>query len=216
MLMTEQGSTSRELGLLPYVELSFGVIGQTLPADHGYGLYSAIAHLCPEIHESKGISVQTIYGKPDRKGKIYLNHKSRLRIRVSIDQFSMFYSLAGRHLAIGSHQIQLDIPQIFTLQSSSQLRARIVTIKGFQEPESLLDAANRQLQALEIAGKVSVLLNADGEADRKTIKIKSFSIVGFGLQVCDLSEQDAIKLQVYGLGGKRKMGCGVFVPLLSE
>jgi hypothetical protein len=27
---------------VPFVELSFGVIGRTLPADHGYGLYSAI------------------------------------------------------------------------------------------------------------------------------------------------------------------------------
>ncbi|KGF72645.1 hypothetical protein DO97_06860 [Neosynechococcus sphagnicola sy1] len=34
----EQGSLFQ-----PYVELSFAVIGETLPADHGYGLYSAIA-----------------------------------------------------------------------------------------------------------------------------------------------------------------------------
>jgi CRISPR-associated protein Cas6 len=216
MQITEPSPVASNSLSLPYVELSFRVMGQTLPADHGYGLYSAIAHRCPEIHGLESISIQTVYGIPDRKGKIYLNQKSRLRIRVSIDQFSMFYSLAGRNLAIGGHQIQLDVPQIFTLQSSSQLRARIVTIKGFQESELLLDAVNRQLQILGIAGKANILLNPDGEVDRKTIKIKRFSVVGFGVEVRDLSKQDSIKLQVCGLGGKRKMGCGVFVPLLSE
>ncbi|MCA6558614.1 MAG: type I-MYXAN CRISPR-associated protein Cas6/Cmx6, partial [Pseudanabaena sp. M114S2SP2A07QC] len=31
--------------------------------------------------------------------------------------------------------------------------------------------------------------------------------------VSGLSEEDSIKLQIFGLGGKRRMGCGVFVPM---
>ncbi|MFM8300877.1 MAG: type I-MYXAN CRISPR-associated protein Cas6/Cmx6 [Microcystis aeruginosa] len=38
-------------------------------------------------------------------------------------------------------------------------------------------------------------------------------MVGFALAIFDLSEEDSIKLQIHGLGGKRRMGCGVFVPL---
>jgi hypothetical protein len=47
MLATESHGVDVDSAVVPYVELSFGVIGKTLPADHGYGLYSAIALLPP-------------------------------------------------------------------------------------------------------------------------------------------------------------------------
>jgi CRISPR-associated protein Cas6 len=196
----------------PYVELSFGVIGKTLPADHGYGLYSAIAHLCPDIHEQEGISILTISGIPNKQGKIYLTEKSRFRMRVSTDHIASVYRLAGKSLKIGNHSIRLGVPQIFSLQAYSLMRSRIVVIKGFQEVDDFLQASKRQLDKLGITGSLEIPKNLYGLPDRKTIKIKRFTIVGFGLEVGDLSEEDSLKLQSFGLGGKRRMGCGVFVP----
>lgn len=197
---------------LPYVELSFEISGQTLPANHGYGLYCAIAHLCPEIHQQQGLSIQTITGIPDKQGKIYLTDKSRLRIRLPGERVPLVYPLAGKQLTIGVHHIRLHIPQIFPLQPASRLRSRIVIITKFQEPEPFLEAAKRQMNELSIQGKVSIPINADGEPDRKAIKIKQYSVVGFGLEVTDLSDEDSIKLQTFGLGGKHRMGCGLFSP----
>ncbi len=198
---------------LPYVELNFGLTGQTLPADHGYGLYSALSHLQPELHHLDGLSIQTITGIPDKQGKIYLTNKSRLRIRLPGDKVPLVYPLAGKPLTIGVHHIRLHIPQIFELKPESRLRSRIVTIKKFQEPEPFLDAAKRQLDELGIEGTISIPINAEGEPDRKAIKIKQYSVVGFGLEVTGLNERDSIKLQEHGLGGKHRMGCGVFVPM---
>ena len=195
-----------------HVELSFSVIGTSLPADHGYGLYSAIAHLAPQVHEQEGVSILTITGIPDRKGKIFLTERSHLRIRLPYECMPMIYHLAGKQLTIGSHSIRLGIPQIFMLRPAERLRARIVTIKNHQEPESFLAAARLQLGALGIAGEAIVPVDAEGKFDRKTIKIKTYSVVGFGLEVSGLSEEDSIKLQISGLGGKHRMGCGVFVP----
>lgn len=200
---------------LPHVELSFGISGETLPADHGYRLYSAIAHQEPALHEQEWLSLQTITGIPDHLGKIYLTNKSRLRIRLPANKVPLVYSLAGKHLTIGTHLIQLQIPQIFILQPFMTMRSRIVTIKKFQEPEPFLAAAKRQLDDLGIQGSVSMLTNVEGKPDRKAIKIKQYSVVGFGLEVTNLSKQDSLKLQMVGLGGKRRMGCGVFVPLLG-
>ena len=198
---------------LPYVELSFGISGQTLPADHGYGLYSAIAHLCPELHQQDWLSVETVCGKPDRQGKINLTRQSRLKIRLpdGRSKVSLVLPLAGKRLTIGKHEIQLHIPQICTLQPVSKLRSRIVTIKGFQDPEPFLEAAKRQLDAFEIRGKVSIPSNSEGKPDRKTLKIQQYTVVGFGLEVTDLTDEDSIKLQILGCGGKRRMGAGVFV-----
>lgn len=196
----------------PYVELSFGVIGQALPADHGYGLYSAIAHICPAVHDQEGISILTISGEPDRKGKIALSKSSQLRIRLPYepDKLAHILPLAGKTLTIGNHSIQLNIPQIFPLRPYDKLRARIVTIKKFQEPEPFLEAVNRQMDALRIQGNAFVPQDETGQPLRKAIKIKSYSVVGFSVIITDLNDEDSLKLQAYGIGGKRRMGCGVF------
>lgn len=211
MLVTQKDTEISAFNL-PYVELNFGLTGQTLPADHGYGLYSALSHLQPDLHHLDGLSIQTITGIPDKQGKIYLSDKSRLRIRLPGDKVPLVYPLAGKHLTIGIHHIRLGIPQIFELQPASRLRSRIVTIKKFQEPEPFLDAAQRQLDELGIEGRIAIPINAEGEPDRKAIKIKQYSVVGFGLEVSNLSDESSLVLQQVGLGGKRRMGCGVFSP----
>jgi CRISPR-associated protein Cas6 len=215
MVLIENKPNTQELLNVPYVELSFGVIGETLPADHGYGLYSAIVHLCPEIHELDGVSIQTIPGKPDHQGKISLHAQSRFRVRLPYDSqlISLLLPLAGQHFRIGNHEIQLGIPQMAPIQPATMLRSRLVTIKKFQEPEPFLAAVQRQLATLEIEATAEIPTNRKGELDRKTIKIKTYSVVGFGVYITDLNEQDSMKIQIYGLGGKHRMGCGIFNSL---
>jgi CRISPR-associated protein Cas6 len=91
-----------------------------------------------------------------------------------------------------------------------------VVIKGYQEPTAFIEAVSRQLETLEIKGRTVIPFSTQGEIERKTIKIKRFTVVGFTLAIFDLSEEDSIKLQIHGLGGKRRMGCGVFVPVGSN
>jgi CRISPR-associated protein Cas6 len=202
--------------VLPHVEMGFPIVeGEILPADNAYGLYSAISHVHAEIHARDDISIQSIAGKPYEPGKIQLHCHSQLRIRIPYDPetLGLILPLAGQKLTIGIHQIQLGIPMMSPLQPVSVLRSRIVTIKKFQEPESFLAAIQRQLDALEIAGIAKIPLNKNGEIDRKAIKIKQYSVVGFGVEISNLSDEDSIKLQIAGLGGKHKMGCGIFNPL---
>jgi CRISPR-associated protein Cas6 len=79
-----------------------------------------------------------------------------------------------------------------------------------------LEAVQRQLAALEIDGQVEIPIDAMGKPDRKTIKIKRFTVVGFGLEISGLSDADSLKLQAVGLGGKHKMGAGIFIPYRSS
>jgi CRISPR-associated protein Cas6 len=212
VLATEHLNQVGNVSEVPYIDLNFRIIGETLPADHGYGLYSAIAHLCPMVHEQEGISVSTISGKPDRHGNIYLSKSSHLKFRLpyEADKIAQILPLAGQVLKIGTHSIQLSIPQIFPLRPFDKLRSRIVTIKKFQDSEPFLDAAKRQMDALGIQGNAFVPLDEMGQPSRKAIKIKTFSVVGFSLIVTDLNDEDSLKLQAYGLGGKHRMGCGIF------
>lgn len=195
----------------PFVELSFPIRGQSFPADHGYGLYASLILLFPELRYTSQLSILTIPGIPDRQGKIFLTDQSHLRIRVPVSKIPLVYPLAGKKIKIGIHEVQTGIPYVSVLQPAPTLRARIVTLKGHLEPQSFLAATRRQMDALGIAGELSIPLNRDGEPSRKTIKVKRYTVVGFTTEVTGLSDEDSLKLQQWGLGGKRRMGCGVFV-----
>jgi CRISPR-associated protein Cas6 len=196
----------------PFVELCFPVRGKYLPADHGYALFAACVHLNPDIRQQNTLSILTIPGFPDKQGKIILTEQSHLRIRVPIPQIPLIYKLAGKSIRLGIHEIQIGIPEIFTLKPATKLKSRIVVIKGHSEPESFLVAAQRQLDDLGISAQVSIPRDRQGELCRKTIKVKHYTIVGFSTEVFGLSDEDSLKLQQWGIGGKRHMGCGYFLP----
>ena len=201
-------------GFEPFVELSFPIQGKTLPADHGYGLYAAFVHLIPEIRLQPYIRILTIPGFGDRQGEILLTEQSCLRIRVPVSRIPVVYQLAGKRICIGKHGIGIGIPAVYILRPTKTLRARIVTIKGkdYTQPEPFIVAVERQLEKLKISGKASIPVDLDGNPCRKTIKIKRFTVVGFTTEVSDLSDEESIKLQQWGIGGKAHMGCGYFLP----
>ncbi len=211
--MNTNKSIFQGVNIEPFVELSFPVRGITLPADHGYRMYAALVRKIPPLHEDREVSISTISGIRDKQGKICLSGRSVLLMRVPVGKIPMVYCLAGQKIQVGLHEIILGIPKTSMLQPVSQLRARVVTIKGYTQPEDFQAAAQRQLEKLGIYGELQLFPSAEGS--RKTIKIQSRWIVGFTLVVSRLSRDDSIKLQQWGIGGKRHMGCGVFLPWRS-
>jgi len=196
---------------LPYIDLTFSLIGETVPLDHGYELFSAIAHFQSKLHKLNTVGIHTIAGIP-QSGVIHLTENSRLRIRLPVDQVRLVYPLAGKTLRIGKHTIRLGIPDICLLQPAQKLRSRIVVIRGYAEPEGFLAVAKRQLEKLGIQGTATIVKKSDGSSKRRTIKVHDSTLVGFSLDVANESDDDSLILQMYGIGGKRKMGCGLFVP----
>lgn len=211
-------SASRQMRetLEPCVELKFPVSGTELPADHNYGLYAAFVHQIPELRQQYDISILTVPGFSDRNGKILLTSESCLRIRVPVSKIPLVYQLAGKQVSIGKYPISIGIPQALVLHPAANLKARIVTIKGYMQPDSFLAAARRQLSDLGISGEISISTDRSGNPSRKTIKIKRYTVVGFTTEVSGLNDADSILLQQWGLGGKRHMGCGVFLPCKGD
>lgn len=198
------------------INLSFPLTGTELPADMNHRLCAAICKKLPQLHEIEGLAINTIAGIPDRQGKIHLTSKSRLLLRLPVEVIVHVYHLAGQTLNVGGYTIQLGNPELETLKPVDCLKARLVTIKGYTEPAPFLEAAHRQLQALGINANIGIPANDNGEPKRLTLKIsketRNYTIVGFSVVVSELSPDDSLKLQVHGLGGKRRLGCGVFYP----
>jgi len=197
----------------PYIRVTFPVQGRYLPADHGYLLYSAITQCLPSLHGVSWLGTELISGLPQDKGLISLpRHGASVRLRIPADKLAQALPLAGAHLEIDGHTLRLGIPVAHPIVPASSVYARIVTIKKFTESEPFLAAAQRQLAKLEIMGTLE--LPRDGHTrSRRIITIHGHKVVGFSLAAHGLGDEDSIRLQTVGLGGRRAMGCGLFNPI---
>jgi CRISPR-associated protein Cas6 len=191
---------------MPSVDLVFQLRGDTIPVDHGYALYAALSRLAPELHGAQAVGVQPIRGMYGGNGLLHMAAFSRLSLRLPVDQIPPYLRLAGKTLDVEGHPLQVGVPSTRALRPAASLRARLVTIKGFIEGGPFLEAVGRQLQSLGVAGEVL-------PGERRTFRVKDKQVVGFDMEITGLSAEESLLLQERGLGGRRRMGCGIFVPL---
>ncbi|MFM2314963.1 MAG: hypothetical protein RLZZ04_4239 [Cyanobacteriota bacterium] len=201
-----------------YVDVIFPLKGRLLPLDNGYLVYSALSRLCPNIHELNGIGIHPIAGKPNRYKQLKLTNQSKLKIRIALEQIPSIYQfLVDQTFKIGESQFHIGIPDEYkALTSAPSLYSRLVIIRRCIEPQVFIEAAQGQLEKLGITGKINLLQKPNGQLQCRQLVMRKeegiFPLIGYGVEVTDLSKSDSIKLQQHGIGGKRKMMCGVFVP----
>jgi len=201
----------------PCVVVHFPAQGRQLPADHGHALYSAVTRQLPALHGAAWLGLELLSGIPWREGIIVLPTRgAQLRLRVPADRYADVLPLAGKRLDIAGHPVRLGIPTARPLQPAPSLYARCVTIKKFTEPEPFLDAARRQLEALGVSATLELPLDEQGRFRRRVTRIHGRTVVGFSLAAHGLGEEDSLRLQTHGLGGRRAMGCGHFNPIASQ
>lgn len=203
-----------------FLEVQFSLRGRTLPADHGYLLYSALKKtVLQEKDLPPDVLLSSIPGVPDRDGMIYLNRTSRLRLRCPADQVQSWYrQLQNAVLDVQGHLIRLVQPRLSLPQPSEALKSRLVTFKleavdHSEVPRYFLESCQKALERLEINAQPFIDSNTEGDLARRTLRIKDKYIVGYGLLVEGLSDEDSIKLQCQGLGGRKHFGCGWFYPI---
>ena len=219
------------------VDLLFSLQGQTLPLDHAYGLYAALSRvLGDKIHGTRDVGVFSIRGMQGDKGKLALTDQSALRLRVPDGRIKDMLALAGKMLEIDGHRVRLGVPRVMGLVPAATLVARMVEIKLSRgkeavpvkvTPEGFLAAARKKLTdpPHEDPGKNGLGLSAGievgiprhesgkhaGEPQRRILRVKGRIHAGFTLIVSGLSAEESIRLQEKGIGGRRVMGCGLFL-----
>src|SRR5262245_33159721 len=215
---------------MPMIELHFPVLGSSLPVDHGYALYSALCRLLPAMHvEGSQIFLAPIGGQFNGNRLLHLEPgSSRLRLRLPVERIPSALPLAGKSVEIDGHRIRLGVPQVRALIPAANLVARMVTMKrsdrhnrngtrSYMEPVDFLEAVRKELLKRGIRGEPGIPLVAGapraGQPIRRVLRVKGRSIVGFPVRVTGLTAEESIDLQESGLGGRRKMGCGFFVPV---
>lgn len=211
------------------VDVEFRLRGKELPVDHGYLLCSAISKIIPQLHGDQSVGIHPIKGPYIGDRLLLLTEKSFLRIRIDATRVSQVLPLAGKTLCMGAHKLHVGVPMARALTPATRVYSRLVVIKGFTDPEPFLEAASRQLHELDVKG-MPVLIELIGAAPqshdvgmgskskylRRTTRIHGKEIVGFALRVDDLEPYGSMVLQEKGIGGRRRFGCGLFLPIIRK
>lgn len=208
MTDAQQSEPTRERApLLPRFDVAFPLAGGPVPLDHGYALFSALSRALGEgLHGAPWLAVHPLTGLPLANRSLALRPgRPALRLRVDAEHIGRCVELAGGTLHLGGAELLVGTSRVFALRPAPALAARMVTIKGFLEPEPFREALRRQLGALDVTARIEI-------GKRRALRVAGDTIVGFQVTLHDLDEPGALVLQYSGLGGRQRMGCGVFTP----
>ncbi len=141
-----------------------------------------------------------------------------LVLRLPASRIPDAISLADQVLRFGHVSLRIGIPIVRALRPIAELESRLVVIRlpniphnpdGTIDKLALLDSYKNELlrQLADLPAKAIVTLGA-----WRRIIVDGRRVLGVGVRLSELTEQDSLRVQALGLGSKRAMGCGVFVP----
>ena len=192
----------------PIVDLGFPIVrGRTLEVDHGHALLLALLGACPGLERIPGLGVHAVRGIPaEQKGELALSADSQVRLRIPAGSATLLRTLTGAELEVGGRAITLGEPQSQALTPVSALWARTVTIHFRAAGVAQAQAQLALRFAREFPWGCFRILRP------RTIRFEGRQILGFEMSVRGLAPQASLLLQGQGFGGRRILGCGLFVP----
>lgn len=218
---------------MPIIDLSLAIKGNTIPLDYGYALFGALSRIVPEIHGDRRIGVHPIRGIKREPKRLTLVPQSRLRLRMPSEEISRYLALIGIELDLDGSRLMIGFPQVHRghegrgrteeavrvepLRPAVEVTSRLVTLGQIKEPAEFEESLRRQLAGLGVAAEPSFFPSTDprgrGGPERRVLRIKDRKIVGFPIRISGLTADESLIVQSEGLGSRRRMGCGVFVPV---
>ena len=179
----------------PWAAAEFPLIGGEVGPRLGYHLFAALCRAGAIAHAEPEVQVLP-------RGRSFLVRAPRPRIAALIAALP-----PGTPLRAGGDRPEVGIPAIAPVVPAATLAAWCVTAKGHVEPATLGPWLRAELDRFGIGGRARAEVGR-----REVIKIKGKVIVGFGVRVAGLKARESLIVQAMGLGGRRRFGCGVFLP----
>ncbi|CCQ92531.1 putative CRISPR-associated endonuclease Cas6 [[Clostridium] ultunense Esp] len=197
---------------VPPVRIRFPVLGSEVPIDHYEALYASLSRNNSQFHQLEGLSVSPITGGESAGEVLRLTKDSCLYFQMPYESLNHLVQLAGKRLQIGDKLIRLGVPHLIPLNPHPRLYSRFVTIKNALTEEVMRSKVQEQLLNMDITlseEKIQVLR-------RRVITIHDRKIVGFGILLEGLDDEASIKVQLLGVGGRRRYSSGFFLPVKGD
>ena len=195
-------------------DLSFAIRGRSIGGDYAWALAEALRDALPWLAAAPQVGIHLHLGAEEGNGwfqagsdtPIYLSRRTRLILRLSLDQVAAAERLSGHTLAVDGHQIEVGAAERHPLSTLTTLYARHVLSQHVDDEPAFLEESAGLLQALAIHARKAVCGRA------RSIGTPQGALRTRSLMLAELTPQESIALQRHGLGSQRQLGCGLFVP----
>ena len=197
------------------VDAVFAISCRSLPVDHAFALSQAIQVVLPWFAAEPRAGLHIIRAAESGSGwlrpegphtLLHLSRRTRLALRVPRQRLEDTAALLGRTLDVAGHPLSVERLSARPLSLTTTLLAHCVVLAGCDDESEFRLEAARQLDALGIrpAEMLCGLVTPIATPER-TLETRSLMLAG-------LAREQSVLLQERGLGGERKLGCGVFIP----
>lgn len=192
------------------IDVGFPVRGTKLPADHGYLLFSALCEALPRLSHEPGWALHLVDGEREGARRIRLGPKSMVQLRLPARELGEALSLTGRDLSVGTDRVHLGMAKVKPLAAASRLRSVVVTIPG-RSGRDFEAALRREMATLPLGQDLSSISVEIGA--QRILRARVRTVIGYEVEISGLRPHASLCIQAHGLGARRHMGAGVFLPV---
>mgnify|MGYP001561431546 CR=1 FL=1 len=186
------------------VDVVFSIRGNSIPRDHGFALWRELRTCLPWLDAEAAAGIHTIRGAPANDEMLLLTQRTKLVLRLPQARVADAQSLQGRQLDLDGYVLQIGASRERPLLAFATLYSQLVCTGSDDELEFHRDIA-AQLGQLDVACKFIC-------GKQRALRAGQTELRGYSLMLHDLALGQSTFLQQVGLGGHRKLGCGIFVP----
>jgi CRISPR-associated protein Cas6 len=217
MFWTEDNDAKKEF-IVPddVVDLSFSIQAPTLPIDHACALSGRLREALPWLDEEEQAGIHLIHGAASGNGwyrpaetanaLLHLSRRARMRLRLPRHRIDDARELTGKTLDINGHMLAVGKSEVLRLNALPTLFSRYVITREAVAEEEFLEQTLAGLKALDIDCRKMLC------GITHTFGFPEGPVFTRSLMVAELTPEHSIRLQQVGLGGGRKIGCGLFIP----
>ena len=212
-----QDETKDEHYVVPddVVDLVFQIECRALPVDHAWALSQAVCEALPWLALEPNAGVHSIHvaesgngwKRPENAGDLLcLSRRTKLVVRVPRQRVDAARELAGLKLDVAGHALRVDKASLRPLSALTTIFSRYVVSADGLDETAFLQRTLLDLDALGVRPK-KMLCGLE-----KVIVTPEQPLHTRSLMLAGLTQRESVTLQQCGLGPRRLLGCGLFIP----
>ena len=198
------------------LDLLFKISCSSLPLDHGYELSQQILKHVPWLENEAMAGIHQIHVAESANGWmrpddpendiLCVSRRTKMTLRVPVNRLDDIRALTGQTLNIKGHAVKVGDFTTRKLSKLTTIFARYVDTQGKRDENEFLEDMFQLLldKGIKVKKMMSGLLLAHHSADGEILTRK--------LMLSDLDVQQSMLLQEQGIGDKKMLGMGIFLP----
>jgi CRISPR-associated protein Cas6 len=201
---SENPITAQPVDESAVTDIQFELQGTRLPVDHGFLLFQALAGVLDWLATEERVGIQPIHGAETGTGELILNRRAKLVMRTPIERLEALQALTGQTIDVGGHALHVGESKLRPLPKHTPLFAHCVVTGSDDETVFTTDII-RILDEMNITCRFVC-------GRKQTVNTAEGPVSGYSLMLHGLPIEHSILVQQRGIGGHRRLGCGIFIP----